>query len=126
MDLEEKEFPKRIKDIKVSFGWKVKDFYTRRSGRVGHRTIFRMERDKDMPNYDELVRLEEKYDAYENEKQKYEEMDLEVALVLYLLLLVPGIIYTVHKSKQKKEITEYNKALQQRMDKILEKAKALL
>ena len=59
-------------------------------------------------------------------KQKYEEMDLEVALVLYLLLLVPGIIYTVHKSKQKKEITEYNKALQQRMDKILEKAKALL
>ena len=85
-----------------------------------------MERDKDMSNYDELVRLEEKYDAYENEKQKYEEMDLEVALVLYLLLLVPGIIYTVHKSKQKKEITEYNKALQQRMDKILEKAKALL
>lgn len=85
-----------------------------------------MERDKDMPNYDELVRLEGKYDAYENEKQKYEEMDLEVALVLYLLLLVPGIIYTVHKSKQKKEITEYNKALQQRMDKILEKAKALL
>lgn len=79
-----------------------------------------------MPNYDELVRLEGKYDAYENEKQKYEEMDLEVALVLYLLLLVPGIIYTVHKSKQKKEITEYNKALQQRMDKILEKAKALL
>ena len=79
-----------------------------------------------MPNYDELVRLEEKYDAYENEKQKYEEMDLEVALVLYLLLLVPGIIYIVHKSKQKKEITEYNKALQQRMDKILEKAKALL
>ena len=85
-----------------------------------------MEKDKDMPNYDELVRLEEKYDAYENEKQKYEEMDLEVALVLYFLLLVPGIIYTVHKSKQKKEITEYNKALQQRMDKILEKAKALL
>lgn len=79
-----------------------------------------------MPNYDELVRLEGKYDAYENEKQKYEEMDLEVALVLYLLLLFPGIIYTVHKSKQKKEITEYNKALQQRMDKILEKAKALL
>ena len=79
-----------------------------------------------MPNYDEIVRLEGKYDAYENEKQKYEEMDLEVALVLYLLLLVPGIIYTVHKSKQKKEITEYNKALQQRMDKILEKAKALL
>ena len=79
-----------------------------------------------MPNYDELVRLEGKYDAYENEKQKYEEMDLEVALVLYLLLLVPGIIYTVHKSKQKKEITEYNNAIQQRMDKILEKAKALL
>ena len=79
-----------------------------------------------MPNYDELVRLEGKYDAHENEKQKYDEMDLEVALVLYLLLLVPGIIYTVHKSKQKKEITEYNKALQQRMDKILEKAKALL
>ena len=79
-----------------------------------------------MPNYDELVRLEGKYDAYENEKQKYEEMDLEVALVLYLLLLVPGIIYIVHKSKQKKEITEYNKALEQRMDKILEKAKALL
>lgn len=79
-----------------------------------------------MPNYDELVRLEEKYDAYENEKQKYEEMDLEVALVLYLLLLVPGIIYTVHKSKQKKEIEEYNNAIQQRMDKILEKSKALL
>ena len=56
-----------------------------------------------MPNYDELVRLEGKYDAYENEKQKYEEMDLEVALVLYLLLLVPGIIYTVHKSKQKRK-----------------------
>ncbi|MCI5669679.1 MAG: hypothetical protein MR335_01665 [Bacilli bacterium] len=66
-----------------------------------------------MPNYDELVRLEGKYDAYENEKQKYEEMDLEVALVLYLLLLVPGIIYTVHKSKQKRKskntTTQYSK-----------------
>ena len=55
----------------------------------------------------------------------YIEMDELLTILLYLLFLIPGILYTIYKDNQKKEIRTNNYLLHQQMEKLKAKAKEI-
>lgn len=85
-----------------------------------------MIRDKDSANYQELSKLEKEYLSYKHSIRQYQPMDAVLTIVLYLFFLIPGILYTIYKTKEKNEITSSNNELKIKMEKKVQEAKKYL
>lgn len=102
----------------LNFGWK---FTEDTSVRVGnhHRTEHVLARDKDMPKYQTIVAYENKYFTLKNRIKPHEEISPGTAIILLLLLIIPGVIYLIAKTNKNDEIDRANKEIRAQMNKIL-------
>ncbi len=126
MNLETKEATEQEHSEMMQFGWTIKDVEKRARSRGRHRLVFIMIRDKDRANYQELSKLEKEYLSYKHSIRQYQPMDEILTIVLYLFFLIPGILYTIYKTKEKREITSSNNALKIKMEKKVQEAKKYL
>lgn len=125
MNLEVKKMQEKEHSQMMQFGWALKDVI--KENRGGHiRLTYIMTRDKDREHYDELVKLEQKYRTYKNSLKPYKPMDEGVTIILYLLFILPGVIYTIYKSKEKDEISAWNESLVAKMNKVVKEAEQYL
>lgn len=125
-------FAKEIK-VKTSFGWQLD---TEKSDKralskknkahfIKLRTLV-FKRPKDLLYHDKLMELEKKYEELENQKQFYIKADPINAFFLFLLVIIPGIIYVVLKAKKKKKVKENNEAIDAKQAKLLAEAQQIL
>lgn len=116
-----------------NFGWKLvkteTNMHTHRSGRHHYTkrvTSYVLQRDTDMPNYKLIKAYEDKYFYIKSQYKYYKKADVDIAILLFLILIVPGIIYLSCKSLQKQRINEHNARITNEMKDILTKTKELL
>ena len=107
-----------INDNKL-FGYKVAREETIKSGKIDVEYVI-MERDKNLRNYITLKNLEDAYYKAKNNIIEYKPMKEGLALFLFLLLIIPGILYVSKKRKEKKFILENNQKMKQEMAKIIQ------
>ena len=107
-----------INDNKL-FGYKVAREETIKSGKMDVEYVI-MERDKNLRNYITLKNLEDAYYKAKNNIIEYKPMKEGLALFLFLLLIIPGILYVSKKRKEKKFILENNQKMKQEMAKIIQ------
>lgn len=109
----------------LNFGWEHTEDAMVRCGKH-HRTEHILARDKDMENYRVLEALENKYFKLKEQKQSYNPIDGGICFALFVLFIIPGILYVCYKSKQKEHIYAHNRSLQSQMDVVVKEAKELL
>ena len=107
-----------INDNKL-FGYKVVREETIKSGKMDVEYVI-MERDKNLRDYITLKNLEDAYYKAKNNIKEYKPMKEGLALFLFLLLIIPGILYVSKKRKEKKFILENNQKMKQEMAKIIQ------
>lgn len=107
-----------INDNKL-FGYKVVREETIKSGKMDVEYII-MERDKNLRDYITLKNLEDAYYKAKNNIKEYKPLKEGLALFLFLLLIIPGILYVSKKRKEKKFILENNQKMKQEMAKIIQ------
>ena len=119
---EEKKILKKdiieINDNKL-FGYKVVREETIGSGKKRVEYVI-MERDKNLRNYITLKNLEDAYYKAKNNIKEYKPMNEGLALFLFLLLIIPGIIYVFKKRKEKKAIDANNQKMKQEMARVIQ------
>ena len=115
MNIETKVVTEDYRDY-LNFQWKHTG--EEKFGRL-HRTKYILARDMDMPNYREYLVLEQKYFSLKSQIKKREEVDVSTAFILFLLLIIPGVIYLIYKSNKNAQIDEHNQYLKGQMSKIL-------
>lgn len=124
MSIETKEVRNSV-SIYEKFGWKVKE-----EKRVGHakhhHTVYVLVRDDDMPHYDELVSLENKYFSLKSKIQTYDPVAPVYVIITFIFFIFPLFIYLYIKHSQKKEIEEKNNQINKQMQDILLEAEKLL
>ena len=79
-----------------------------------------MERDKNLRNYITLKNLEDAYYKAKNNIKEYKPMNEGLALFLFLLLIIPGIIYVSKKRKEKKFIDANNQKMKKEMARVIQ------
>ena len=107
-----------INDNKL-FGYKVAREETVKSGKMDVEYVI-MERDKNLRDYITLKNLEDAYYKAKNNIKEYKPMKEGLALFLFLLLIIPGILYVSKKRKEKKFILKKKKKMKQEMAKIIQ------
>ena len=107
-----------INDNKL-FGYKVAREETIKSGKMDVEYVI-MERDKNLRNYITLKNLEDAYYKAKNNIKEYKPLKEGLALFLFLLLIIPGILYVSKKRKEKKFILKNNQKMKQEMAKIIQ------
>lgn len=119
---EEKKLLKKdiieINDNKL-FGYRVAREETIGSGKKRVEYVI-MERDKNLRNYITLKNLEDAYYKAKNNIKEYKPMNEGLALFLFLLLIIPGIIYVSKKRKEKKLIDENNQKMKKEMARVIQ------
>jgi len=119
---EEKKILKKdiieINDNKL-FGYRVAREETIGSGKKRVEYVI-MERDKNLRNYITLKNLEDAYYKAKNNIKEYKPMNEGLALFLFLLLIIPGIIYVFKKRKEKKAIDANNQKMKQEMARVIQ------
>jgi len=125
MNIETKTVRGDISDY-LRFAWKHTEDTSYSSGRI-HGTASVLARDKEMPNYKLISALEDKYFHLKSNIKIYKPIsdNWELAVILFLLLVMPFAIYCIYKGKQKRKINENNNHLQIEMEKVLEEVKSL-
>lgn len=114
----------QIEDAK-SFGWQETDSLSERHGRhTSHYKI--LARETTMKNYNAIRRLEINYDEARSNIKYKADVDGLTALLLFLLFIIPGVLYLSYKSNKNKEIKENNDNCHLEMQKACEEAKKLL
>ena len=121
---EEKKIPSKdkleINDNK-NFGYKVKEEITEGKGK-NKVSYYVLERDKNNANYLTYVRLEKEYYQYKNGIKEYKGVNEILAMVLFLLLIIPGVIYVFKKKNEKKSIDENNAKMKKEMARVIQEA----
>lgn len=119
---EEKKILKKdiieINDNKL-FGYRVAREESIGSGKKRVEYVI-MERDKNLRNYITLKNLEDAYYKAKNNIKEYKPMNEGLALFLFLLLIIPGIIYVFKKRKEKKAIDANNQKMKQEMARVIQ------
>lgn len=119
---EEKKLLKKdiieINDNKL-FGYKVVREESIGSGKKRVEYVI-MERDKNLRNYITLKNLEDDYYKAKNSIKEYKPMNEGLALLLFLLLVIPGVIYVSKKKKEKKLIDANNQKMKREMARIIQ------
>ncbi len=124
MNIETKTVRGDVKEY-TYFGWEHTEDARVGSGRHGH-TEHVLARDKDMANYSLIKALESKYFALKSTKKTYTPMDGGLCLILFLMLILPGVIYVAFKLHQSSQIEEYNSSIDIKMSEILSEVKKLV
>lgn len=86
---------------KEAFGWELLSIASNR---------FAMSRNTDRKHYDELYKLEKDYNAHMKTAELYykqSKVNGFLVFILFLLLIFPGIIYLIQKSKIKGRIAKH-------------------
>ena len=87
-------------------------------------------RDKDMANYSQIVKLENEYYSIINSEPRISSIDVKIALTGLVFFLIPGILYIVFmKKKIKKEENnhyEWKKKANKRIAEIMGETTVLL
>ncbi len=116
-------------DLYKKFGWEKTQSVQEhvRRGR-GHCTVTRyvLVRDKDMKNYSTIQQLENKYFKLYNQIKEYQPVNKDTAFLLYLLFIIPGIIYSVSKRNENEKIYNYNNQLKNKMKEIERQVASLM
>ena len=119
---EEKKLLKKdiieINDNKL-FGYRVAREESIGSGKKRIEYVI-MERDKNLRNYITLKNLEDAYYKAKNNIKEYKPMNEGLALFLFLLLIIPGIIYVFKKRKEKKAIDANNQKMKHEMARVIQ------
>lgn len=102
-----------LEDIK-NFGWVLKESYSKRCGRTTS-TYQVMTRDSSSTYYNNYRNLQNNYEEARNKLKEYVPMESDTVLILFLILIIPGIVYVIFKKKQKKSIEENNKRYREEM-----------
>ena len=130
MSLETKQVPadyqKKTDEIELrrAFGWRYVDDTHR--GRT-HSLFLILERDTEIKHYEELNKLEQRYDSLGKQYRTYFPItDSPEMFLLILLFLFPFVLYCIFKSNQKKRIAENNVRIKKEQADIVQEAKALL
>ena len=110
-----------IQDM-TAFGWQPTQETTRRSGKL-HSKYQIMARDTSMEHYNDYRRLEIDYETAKGEFKYYSGMEFLTVLLLLVLFIIPGVLYIVFKTNQKKEIGAHNYQCREKMRKAVETAK---
>lgn len=124
MTIETKEVSESLCEEYCYFGWQFSQT-VRRGGRGTHRNRAILVRNEDMLHYDEIRRLETEYMSLRSELKEYTRPDFSTYAVLFLLFIIPGILFSVYQSKKKSRIEEQNEEIKGKMDDIRRKAEAL-
>ena len=124
-----------------AFGWRIfkkekteKKWIKNSRGGNGHyedgKWICTMHRFLDIPHYDELKKLQSQYEECETkireiraEHDDYKEMVTK--MVLYLMLIIPGIVYSIYCAKKENKREEQIKHLEKKKTIILKNANEL-
>lgn len=107
------------------FGWKNAEDFPDFPQEISNKAKY-LARDKDMPNYELIAALEKKYYATKGKLLTYEPANPFIVIILFLLGLLPLIVYLVYKSSQKNECSDYNFKIRREMDSISQEASLLL
>lgn len=84
----------------TAFGWQQTQTVSERHGRSTHHYCI-LARETSMEHYDDLRKLENEYEAAKSQIKSYRSMEISTVLLLFLLFIVPGIIYVNYKKCQK-------------------------
>ncbi len=106
------------------FGWKQTD--TRRTGGRARRTEYILARDKDRANYRLIATLERKYFSLKAQLKTYQPIEPEIALLCFVLLVIPLFIYLGVKYHQKQEVMANNRTILEEMKKVEKEVAPLL
>ena len=102
----------RIVNAKTIFGWTLINGACKKKKpkkMKNYRLTFT--RSKNIPYHDRMVELERLYFKKEEERKTYYSTDILNIIFLYLLLIIPGLIYSLVKTHQKKMIKNHNAAI---------------
>ena len=113
------------KEEYLNFGWVHTEDTQVHQGR-GYKPAYVLVRDKDMPHYSELCKLETEYFHLKSSKKHYSSMEWDNVLLAFALFLIPGILYVTFKLRQKKRIKQHNEEMEKQMRAVVAKAKPLL
>lgn len=120
MNIETKRVRRWVSDYQ-RFGWEQSDT----EGREGSGTYI-LVRNQDMPNYERIKTLEGEYFSLKRQKREYKPINVFLVAILFLLGIVPGVIYIICKIKQEKDFKAENTLLQKQMSKVLNEVDELI
>ena len=96
------------------FGWLFSHEFTRTFGKTTA-TFYSLVRDKDMPLYHDLVKLEREYQELLQAKRDTNSFSFLIFALLTLFFVVPGIVYLGYFINENISIRESNKRKDLRM-----------
>ena len=105
----------------TAFGWQKVEKVTRDG-----KDYQVLTRDTNLPNYEQLKSLEEKYNAARQNADAYEEANPFITFLLFILFIFPGVLYLVKKAKEKKTILANNKKQEEIMEQCVSAGRKLL
>lgn len=114
----------RIIDAKKAFGWKLSGEQKKPKKSKDYKLSFK--RPVNLPYRERLVELEKMYFDKESSRKFFYRTDILNYIFLYLLLLIPGIIYTIVKASAKKKINKHNESITKVQQTYLDEARKIL
>ena len=107
-----------------AFGWEITENKIEYIGEMAA-PYFVLTRDKEKENYEELRKKEIEYEKQRKELIHYDNINIEVAILLMILLIIPGVIYIIYKKSEEKKCIEHNWPYKKKMEEIVKEAKEL-
>ena len=120
MNIKDLEATLVLEDYKeyTYFGWSfVNDTVIRHEKSFA--TFHILVRDTCSDNYSELKKLETKYFDLKSSLRKKQKVDGLAVFFLFLLFIIPGIVYCIYSSINKRTIAAHNQKIQDQMTQIL-------
>ena len=115
---------KHVKDLK-SFGWEVlEDEVYKRTNNAWKKYCI-MVRQREIAHHGELVELEKEYEQARKSIKPLPKSNRVLAFFLFLILIIPGVIYVNVKKSQRKKTKNANKDAESRMREIAKKAESI-
>ena len=115
---------KYVEDL-IAFGWQKTQTAEQRHGRTTSNYQI-LARETSIPNYEQLKALEERYESAKAAIKYYEKASFSTALLLLLLLIVPGVLYIVYKTNKKNSIKANNLQQKETMKQCVADARKIL
>lgn len=114
-------------EFKKLFGWKLVGTRSYRSGRK-HHTEYTWERDLNLDKLQlqKLNELESRYDLLDSSTDYLPSADIEIAILLFLLMIIPGILYLVYINNQKRKAKIEQENARREMKEIIEQVNSMI
>ncbi len=100
---------------KALFGWKLANDPRKKNRKGEPRHVFFMRkvrlvftRDSSFPYHDKVVELEHKYEKADAERESYYPADPSNVFLLFVLLIIPGVVYLLVKRGKKRKAAKNN------------------